>query len=152
MLCLHSLIIRDLLKHSIHFNIHGICVLGRQQWVAEFFVYIEIQYNSTSCLSERQRPSQAKTSWKCLWGQAVRAEGLPGQEELALTVVLKFWKQTLCGRPGERVNCCSHLSFDLETPARENASLSVLAGYFISRKHACYFSRGNCLSSGDDLS
>lgn len=45
----------------------------------------------------------------------------------------------------EGVNCCSHFSSDLETPVKENNPFPVLTGYFISRKHACYFSPGNCL-------
>lgn len=49
----------------------------------------------------------------------------------------------------ERVNCCSHFSFDLETPVKENNPFPVLTGYFISRKHACYFIRGNCLGCGE---
>lgn len=38
------------------------------------------------------------------------------------------------------MNCCSHFSFDLETPVKENNPFPALTGYFISRKHACYFS------------
>ena len=44
-----------------------------------------------------------------------------------------------------RVNCCSCFSFDLETPVKENNPFPALTGYFISKKHACYFS--NCLGA-----
>lgn len=46
---------------------------------------------------------------------------------------------------GEGANCCSHFSFDLETPVKENSPFPVPTGYVISRKHACYLRPGDRL-------
>ena len=77
-----------------------------------------------------------------MWGQAVRSEVQTWLRRNPYNGA-KVLGENTTWEAIQRVNCCSCFSFDLETPVKENNPFPALTGYFISRKHACYFS--NCL-------
>lgn len=107
--------------------------LSRQQLITDFFyLYQNTVFQNASALYKLNQLGNAYEARQSgLRGSQARRSPRHGAKVLEANTT---WEAS------ENASCCSHLSFDLEAPARENASLSVLAGYFISRTQACYSS------------